>query len=128
MMQVTTDRVWVHVRDLEVYGYHGVPDAEQEIGHRLRIQIRMELNSCPATHTDSVQDTIDYGSVAKLVTDIATSTQYRTLERLGSTILDRLFREFERLESLELEIEKPMPPAPVMAAAVGVRLVRNRAA
>jgi 7,8-dihydroneopterin aldolase/epimerase/oxygenase len=115
----------VFVRGLEVYAYHGVPDAEQSIGHRYKVSVRMEVEGT-ADRTDQVADTVDYASVGQLIEKTVRDTQYRTLERLAHVALDNLFREHPHIRSAEITIEKPHPPAPIIAEATGVVLARNR--
>ena len=82
--------VTIEISGLSLYTHHGVSDAEQEIGQRLVLDLRLEVGACDATLTDRVEDTIDYGEVCQLVALLAQQRSYRTLERLTAAIADRL--------------------------------------
>jgi len=112
----------VFIRDLEFYAYHGVPDAEQEIGHRYRADVELELVDCPAASTDEVADTVDYALVALWILEWATKNRYRTVEHLANLLCSKVIERFPQVAAVSIEIAKPMPPAPFIAREVGVRL------
>lgn len=116
--------VWIE--GLEAYGYHGVPDAEQAIGHRYRCDLALDLADCPARQTDAVQDTVDYGQVATLAVRHLTGPSHRTVERLAQVIGEAILQEAPRVDAVTVRLGKPCPPAPVIATAVGVTLVVRR--
>ncbi len=86
--------VQVELRGLSIYTHHGVSDAEQEIGQRLVVDVSFDVPDCDAVLTDRLEDTIDYSEVADIVALAATERSYRTLERLGSVIGERLMERF----------------------------------
>jgi dihydroneopterin aldolase len=118
--------VTVEVRGLSLYTHHGVTDAEQEVGQRLVIDVRLEIGDCDATVTDQVQDTVDYAQVCNVVSLVAQQRSYRTLERLCSAIADRLLHDFEAVE-VWIKASKPEPPIPLPVSEVSVEIWRQRA-
>ena len=116
----------VHLSNLEFYAYHGVPDAEQEVGHRYRISADLHLRDCPATETDSIDDTLDYARAAAIIQSVVTSQQLRTIERLAALLADRLLEDFPRLNQVDLRVEKIAPPMPFLLESVGVSLSRRQ--
>jgi len=116
----------VHLNNLELYAYHGVPDAEQEVGHRYRISADLHLTDCPATETDSIDDTLDYARAAAIIQSVVTSQQLRTIERLAAILADRLLEDFPRLNQVDVRVEKIAPPMPFLLESVGVSLSARR--
>ena len=117
--------VEVELRGLSIYTHHGVTDAEQEVGQRLELDISFDVPDCDAVLTDRVEDTIDYAEVADIVTLAATERSYRTLERLGHVIAERLSERFG-CEQVRVRAVKPEPPLPMAIEEVGVEVVRSR--
>ncbi len=70
-------------------------EAEREVGQRLMLDLRLDLGETDATSTDRIEDTVDYGEVCQLVALVAQQRSHRTLERLCSTIADRLLGDYE---------------------------------
>ena len=103
--------VQVELRGLSIYTHHGVTDAEREIGQRLVIDVSFDVPDCDAVLTDRLEDTIDYSDVADIVVLAATERSYRTLERLGGVIGERLMERFGS-DSVRVRAAKPEPPDP----------------
>jgi len=118
------ESVTVEITGLSLYTHHGVGAAEREVGQRLVIDLRLELGESDATLTDRVEDTVDYGEVCQLVALIAQQRSHRTLERLCSTIADRLLADYE-LEAVWVKASKPEPPIPLPVAEVSVEVWRE---
>jgi dihydroneopterin aldolase len=118
--------VTVEVRGLSLYTHHGVTAAEQEVGQRLVLDIRLEVGDCDATVTDQVEDTVDYAAVCNTVSLIAQQRSYKTLERLCSAIADRLLSDFSA-DEVWIKAAKPEPPIPLPVDEVSVQVWRQRA-
>ena len=117
--------VEVELLGLSIYTHHGVTDAEQEIGQRLVIDVDFDVPDCDAVLTDRIEDTIDYGEVADIVAMAATERSYRTLERLGGVIAERLMERYN-CDSVRVRSAKPEPPLPLAIEEVAVEVVRTR--
>ena len=120
--------VEVELRGLSIYTHHGVSDAEQEVGQRLEFDLSFDVPDCDAVLTDRVEDTVDYAEVCDIVALAATERSYRTLERLGQVIAERLMERFD-CEEVTVRAAKPEPPLSyrVEEAAVEVTLERSAA-
>jgi 7,8-dihydroneopterin aldolase/epimerase/oxygenase len=118
------ESVTIEITGLSLYTHHGVSAAEREIGQRLMLDLRLEVGETDATLTDRIEDTVDYGEVCQLVALIAQQRSHRTLERLCSTIADRLLADYE-LEGVWVKATKPEPPLPLPVAEVSVEVWRE---
>jgi dihydroneopterin aldolase len=88
------------------------------------LDLRLEIGETDATVTDRIEDTVDYGEVCQLVALIAQQRSHRTLERLCSSIADRLLADYE-LEGVWVKATKPEPPIPLPVAEVSVEVWRE---
>jgi 7,8-dihydroneopterin aldolase/epimerase/oxygenase len=120
------ESVTIEISGLSIYTHHGVSDAEREVGQRLVLDLRLELGETDATATDRIEDTVDYAEVCQLVTLIAQQRSHRTLERLCSTIADRLLADYV-LEGVWVKAAKPEPPIPLPVDEVSVEVWREPA-
>jgi|HubBroStandDraft_6_1064221.scaffolds.fasta_scaffold12097_4 dihydroneopterin aldolase len=118
------ESVTIEISGLSLYTHHGVSEAEREVGQRLVFDLRLELGESDATLTDRVEDTVDYGEVCQLVALLAMQRSHRTLERLCSTIADRLLADYE-LEAVWVKATKPEPPIPLTVEEVSVEVWRE---
>ena len=118
------EAVTVEITGLSLYTHHGVSEAEREVGQRLVLDLRLDIGDSDATVTDSIEDTVDYGEVCQLVALIAQQRSHNTLERLCSTIANRLLADYD-LEGVWVKATKPEPPIPLMVDEVSVEVWRE---
>jgi dihydroneopterin aldolase len=115
----------VFLHGLEFYGYHGVPDAEREVGHRYKLDLLMQVDS-QAEQTDDVEDSADYGKIGVDLIRFGENQQYRTMERMAQEMGQLVLDAMPKVASLRITIRKMLPPAPFIAEAAGVTLNIHR--
>jgi dihydroneopterin aldolase len=120
----SAESVTVEITGLSLYTNHGVTEAEREVGQRLVLDLRLDLGETDATVTDALEDTVDYAEVCQLVALIAQQRSHKTLERLCSTIADRLLADYE-LEGVWVKAAKPEPPIALSVDEVSVEVWRE---
>jgi dihydroneopterin aldolase len=113
--------VQVELRGISIYTHHGVTEAEREVGQRLEVDVSFDVPECDAVLTDRVEDTVDYSQVCDIVVLAATERSYRTLERLGQVICERLMERFD-VRSVHVRAAKPEPPLPVTVGEAAVEV------
>jgi 7,8-dihydroneopterin aldolase/epimerase/oxygenase len=118
------EAVTIEITGLSLYTHHGVSAAEREVGQRLVVDLRLDVGETDATVTDSIADTIDYADVCQLVALIAQQRSHKTLERLCSTIANRLLADYE-LEGVWVKATKPEPPIALSVDEVSVEVWRE---
>jgi 7,8-dihydroneopterin aldolase/epimerase/oxygenase len=118
------ESVTIEISGLSLYTRHGVSEAEREVGQRLVLDLRLDVGESDATVTDAIEDTVDYAEVCQLVALIAQQRSHKTLERLCSTIADRLLGDYE-LEGVWVKATKPEPPIELSVAEVSVEVWRE---
>lgn len=115
----------VFVRGLQFYGYHGVADEEQVIGHRFRVDLSLDVDE-EAHQTDDVADTVNYVGVAGTVLAVNEAVRCRTVERLGSLIAENVLQQHARVREVEVTLTKLLPPTSIIVDEVGVVIRRSR--
>jgi dihydroneopterin aldolase len=118
------ESVTVEISGLSLYTHHGVTEAEREVGQRLVLDLRLDIGETDATVTDALEDTVDYAEVCQLVALIAQQRSHKTLERLCSTIADRLLSDYD-LEGVWVKAAKPEPPIALSVDEVSVEVWRE---
>jgi 7,8-dihydroneopterin aldolase/epimerase/oxygenase len=120
----TVESVTIEITGLSLYTNHGVTEAEREVGQRLVVDLRLDLGETDATVTDSIEDTVDYAEVCQLVALVAQQRSHSTLERLCSTIANRLLADYD-LDSVWVKASKPEPPIALPVDEVSVEVWRE---
>lgn len=93
----------VELRGLELFGYHGVNEAEKRDGQVFLFDVRLEVGERGAD--DRIESAVDYRDVARAVAEVS-ATHYDLLEALASAVADRLWADFAP-SWLSVRVRKP---------------------
>jgi dihydroneopterin aldolase len=96
--------ITVEVRDLRVFGRHGVHEEERERGQDFVFDVELEVGERGAS--DRLEDAVDYVEVTRVVKDVSDSQQFALLEALVSAVADELERRFSP-DRLRVRVRKP---------------------
>jgi dihydroneopterin aldolase len=116
--------VTIEISGLSLFTHVGVTAAEQEVGQRLLLDLRIDVGECDATVTDRLEDTIDYAQVCEMANLVAQQRSYKTLERLCAAIADRLLESYDA-NAVWIKAAKPEPPMALPVAEVSVEVWRE---
>ena len=90
----------IRIEGIELHGFHGVPAAEREVGHRYRIDAVLELDLLPAARSDEVEATVDYGEVAREIIAVGTGPSVKLVETLAHRMADRVLERFPQIQAV----------------------------
>lgn len=118
-----TDRI--DITGIEVTARHGVLASEKVDPQRFLIDVTLFTNHQPAADTDDVGDTIDYGSIALEVHDLAARESHDLIETLASNLVSMLLED-DRVRRAVVTVHKPQAPIQVAFNDVSVTVDRSR--
>ncbi|CAM5213171.1 7,8-dihydroneopterin aldolase OS=Ureibacillus acetophenoni OX=614649 GN=SAMN05877842_1246 PE=3 SV=1 [Ureibacillus acetophenoni] len=84
---------YIHLRDMQFYGYHGVLKEENVLGQRFNATVSLAVNIEKAGLTDDLNDTVSYVGVYDICKEIIEGKPYKLIEAVAETIATRIFRE-----------------------------------
>jgi dihydroneopterin aldolase len=113
--------ITVEVRDLRVFGRHGVHEEERERGQDFVFDVELEVGERGTT--DRLEDAVDYVEVARTVKEVSDATQYALLEALASAVAEKLQQRFAP-ERVRVRVRKPGVQPAGLEGTVGVTLTR----
>ena len=111
----------VEIRDLRVFGRHGVHEEERERGQDFLFDIELEVGERGTS--DRLEDAVDYVEVARAVQEVSGAKQYALLEALATAVADELEQRFSP-ERLRVRVRKPEVRPAGLDGAVGVDVTR----
>ena len=104
-------------------GIIGVNETEREFPQELLLDIELQYPLEKAGESDSIEDTISYSFVAKLVRKCVQESNFYTLEALATHIVNELFEETPA-DAARIKIEKVNFVK--KTAKVGIQIHRQR--
>jgi 7,8-dihydroneopterin aldolase/epimerase/oxygenase len=113
--------ITVEVRDLRVFGRHGVHHEERERGQDFVFDVELEVGERGTS--DRLEDAVDYVEVTRAVQEVSDEQQYALLEALASAVADGLARRFAP-ERVRVRVRKPEVRPAGLEATVGVTVTR----
>ena len=78
------------IKDLVLYGYHGVREHEKIEGQYFIFNIGISINDTGLKNSDSLEDTLSYSDVIREIKKINESKRCGLLETLCRVIADRI--------------------------------------
>ena len=115
----------IEIRALRVVGTHGLLPEEQSRGQPFEIDLDVDADLAVAGRNDTLEDTVDYGEVARRASAVVTGRSYRLLEALAEAIAEAVLTD-ARATSVTVGVRKLHPPLAADVGSVGVRVARSR--
>ena len=124
-MQINNNKLLdtVKIERLELDCIIGINPWERLTKQQITIDIEIDTDLAAAGKSDSIEDTINYRTIAKTVTTEIEKSDYGLVESIGAKIAD-ICLEDDRVFSVRVTVRKP--GAVRKASAVGIVIRRNR--
>lgn len=113
------------IKNLNLFGYHGVRECEKKDGQNFCFNIEILLNKNSFLNGDDLENTINYSEVIRLVKKINSSNKFNLLETFSQTIAEDIMKMSPLVEKVTVKIEKTSPPIKENLESVGVEYVLN---
>ena len=112
----------VHIQQLELSAFIGVPPEERAQPQRLTVNLTLEPVTAFRDTADELSRAVDYFAVCKAIQALARERPRKLIETLASEIADALLAQFA-IASVEVELRKYILPDTEFVA---VRLRREQ--
>jgi dihydroneopterin aldolase len=114
----------VRLRDITVYGRHGVSEEERAIGRPFEIDVELLLDLSAAGETDDLGTTVDYGAVCQVVRRVNEAGPYMLLEAFAARIANDILASFA-VRQVTVRVRKPHPPVGALVESAEVEITRS---
>lgn len=114
------------VRNMVFYGYHGVFEAERELGQQFEVDVELYLDLRAAAQADDIDMTLNYVEVYTMVKEIVEEREFRLIETLAETIADQVLDAYD-LDKVVVRVRKPHVAMGGLTGGVEIEIERNRA-
>lgn len=117
---------YIHIKDMEFYGYHGVLPEETKLGQRFRVTLAIATDLQHAGETDNLDHTVSYAEVYDICQRIVEGRPYKLIETVAEMVAKEVRDAYpDRVKGIRVEIIKPDPPIPGHYKEVSVEITRG---
>lgn len=116
----------IKINGIKLYGYHGVLQAERDIGQYFIVDVVLYVDLEAARKSDDLTDTINYAEVYNVVETEVKSEPVNLIEHLAGRIIEALFDAYDKIDEIQVALTKPHPPIDGHYDNVSVTLKRKR--
>ncbi len=123
------NRIWeldrINIRNLEVFGRHGVFPEENRLGQKFIINATLYVSTREAGLKDDLTKSVHYGEVSHFMTNYMTEHTFGLIEAAAERMAEAVLLRFPLLQQITLEISKPWAPIGLPLEAVSVEITRG---
>lgn len=112
------------VRNMVFYGYHGVFEAEREIGQQFEVDVELKLDLSGAARSDDIELTLNYVDVYTIVKEIVEEREFRLIESIAEEIAQQVLDACD-IREVVVRVRKPHVPMGGLTGGVEVEIVRE---
>jgi dihydroneopterin aldolase len=113
--------ITVELRNLRVFGRHGVHAHEKENGQDFLFDVDLDVGERGAS--DRLDDAADYSAVARTIDEVSSARSYDLLEALATAVADELVARFSP-ERVRVRVTKPAVKPGGLEGTAGVSVSR----
>lgn len=117
---------YIHVNDMEFWGYHGVFAEETKLGQRFRVTLSLAVDLQEAGQTDNLEKTVNYAEAFFVCQKIVEGEPVKLVETVAERIAQEILTKFEGIvKGCKVMLIKPDPPIPGHYRSVAVEITRG---
>lgn len=115
----------IKIKNLEVFGKHGVFKEENKLGQKFTVSAQLYLDTREAGMEDDLLQSVHYGQVCHFINDFMRERTYQLIEAVAEHLAQELLLNFKHIKKLDLEIKKPWAPIGLPLEEVSVQITRS---
>ncbi|MEY8000570.1 2-amino-4-hydroxy-6-hydroxymethyldihydropteridine diphosphokinase [Clostridium sp. Mt-5] len=114
----------MYIKDLEVYAYHGVNQAEKDMGQRFLISLKIFMDLSEAAKEDDLNKTLNYADLCCQIEDEFKREKYNLIERAAESLASFILKKYEIVNRVIVKVKKPWAPIGKSLKWAGVEIDR----
>lgn len=118
---------YIHLKEMQFFGYHGVLPEENVLGQRFRANVSLAVDMKRAGETDELDQTVSYVGVYDICKEVIEGKPFKLIEAVAEKVASSILTQYEgQIFGCSVEIIKPDPPIPGHYKEVAVEITRGQ--
>src|SRR5690606_11759152 len=97
---------YIHLNEMEFYGYHGVFPEETKLGQRFRLTLSLAVDLKKAGETDGLEHTVHYGEVYSVCQSVIEGNPKKLLEAVAESLSAEILSTFSLVKGIRIQLIK----------------------
>lgn len=115
----------IRIEELKIFAHHGVFEFENINGQNFYVNAELEVDTEKAGFSDSLEESVDYGAVCKLIEKVMTEKTYKLIETVAHKIATEILLNYSLVKNVTVEVRKPEAPIDMEFGSVSVKIKRG---
>ena len=115
----------IHIKDLEIIGFHGAIPEEKVLGQKFVLSFELDVDLRQAGKNDDLTKTVHYGELAQKVEEEFSKTSYDLIEKAAEEICEFVLLNYPLVKKVKLLLKKPWAPTRKHVEYVAVEIERK---
>ena len=115
----------IRITNLKVHANHGVFAEEKRDGQDFYVNAVLYMDLHTPGITDGLDDAVDYGAVCQAITRMLQEKTYDLIEAACENLCRGILLEFDKVDEVEIEVQKPHAPIGLPFENVSVQMSRK---
>jgi dihydroneopterin aldolase/2-amino-4-hydroxy-6-hydroxymethyldihydropteridine diphosphokinase len=116
----------MYIRELELFGFHGVFEEEKRLGQKFILSLELELDLKLAGRTGDLTKSVHYGELCEKVEKEFERESYELIETVALNLADFVLDEYEIINGVKIFLKKPWAPVRKHLDTVEIMIERKR--
>jgi len=113
------------IKDLELFGFHGVNPEEKSMGQKFIVKAKISMDLSEAGESDSLNTAINYAKLCHELQEVFNRTKHDLIERAATVLCEYILTNYDQVTEVDLTLKKPWAPIHLPIDYPAVRLVRR---
>jgi len=100
----------MYIKDLQVYGFHGVNQEEKNMGQRFLISLELFISLNEAGESDDLDKTVNYAELCCGVEEEFKKEKYDLIETAAEKVAQFILLNHKLINRVKVKIKKPWAP------------------
>jgi len=100
----------IHIKDLEVYAFHGVNKEEKNMGQRFLISLELSIDLRAAGLSDDLTKTVNYAELCINIEKEFTKKKFDLIEAAVEALAQYILLNYASVNSVKILLKKPWAP------------------
>jgi len=115
----------IRIKDLQIYGYHGVNVQEKEMGQMFLISTDVFFDMRKAGLNDNINETVNYAQLCLDIEKEFNKKKHDLIETAAERLAESILEKYDVVEKITIEIKKPWAPIGKSLNYASVRIERG---